>query len=244
MNTHKSNLTKLIKQNSYRHSARKVFADFIALSSISISNAVDLRHWDEREKRYMDIISGYDRDEIDRFPKMLAELVAALETEMTDVLGQVYMELELGSKQTGQFFTPWSVCQMMAEIAVTDAGEKIENNGFITVNEPAVGGGAMIIALAEALKKAGYNYQKQMVVIATDIDIRSVYMCYLQLSLLGIPAVVYHGDTLSLKMYSEWFTPAYILGGWSLRKWREEKKEPDIKNITGEAEQLKLELVV
>jgi hypothetical protein len=47
-------------------------------------------------------------------------------------------------------------------------------------------------------------------------------MCYLQLSLLGIPAVVYNGNTLSMEMYSEWRTPMYIIGGW----WYKKQKQP------------------
>lgn len=50
--------------------------------------------------------------------------------------------------------------------------------------------------------------------LATDIDLKCVYMCYLQLSLYGIPAVVIHGNTLTLEEWSRWFTPVYIAHGW------------------------------
>jgi hypothetical protein len=39
-------------------------------------------------------------------------------------------------------------------------------------------------------------------------------MAYIQLSLYGIPAVIIRGETLSLKEYTRWYTPAYILGNW------------------------------
>lgn len=75
----------------------------------------------------------------------------------------------------------------------------------------------MILGFAKAMADNNFNYQSQLCVTAIDIDIRCVYMCYLQLSLYGIPAVIIHGNTLSLEEWSEWQTPAYILGLWELR---------------------------
>jgi len=43
-------------------------------------------------------------------------------------------------------------------------------------------------------------------------------MAYVQLSLYGIPAVVIHGNTLTLDEWSHWYTPLYILHGWGMRR--------------------------
>jgi hypothetical protein len=40
-------------------------------------------------------------------------------------------------------------------------------------------------------------------------------MAYAQLTLMHIPAVVVHGNTLSLEESDHWYTPAHILGGWN-----------------------------
>ena len=69
----------------------------------------------------------------------------------------------------------------------------------------------MVIAFAEAMKSLGFNPQKQLIVTCNDLDIKSVYMTYIQLSLLGIPAIVEHMNTLSLEKYSTWKTPGYYL---------------------------------
>ena len=45
-------------------------------------------------------------------------------------------------------------------------------------------------------------------------------MCYLQLALYGIPAVVVHGNSLTLEEWSRWYTPVYILEGWGWRSRR------------------------
>ena len=54
----------------------------------------------------------------------------------------------------------------------------------------------MIIASAQILRDQGINYQKAMEVVAQDLDWKGVYMCYVQLSLLGISAICVQGDTL------------------------------------------------
>ena len=75
----------------------------------------------------------------------------------------------------------------------------------------------MIIALALELKEQGVNYQKQLHVTAVDVDAKCVHMTYLQLALLHIPAVVVHGNSLSLEEYGRWHTPAHIMNGWNYR---------------------------
>ena len=99
----------------------------------------------------MEIIGRYERAEVDRFPRMLGELVLALEGTRRDVLGQIFMAMELGNHWKGQFFTPYEVAHLMASLTQGDAVDTIERQGFITLQEPAIGAGAMVIASAEAL---------------------------------------------------------------------------------------------
>jgi type I restriction-modification system DNA methylase subunit len=222
-NKHKDNLIKLIQQLSYRHQIWQVFSDFLELSALAISNSVDWPQREEREKKYSDIIARYDPKEQQIFPELFGELVLALEDPLIDdgpedILGWVFHELELHNKWKGQFFTPNSICVAMGEIAVSDHDKTIQDHGFITVSEPCAGSGALVLGLANAMKRKGYNYCSQMVVTAVDIDIKCVHMAYLQLSLYGIPAVVIHGDTLAVKEYSRWYTPVYILDGWDWKQ--------------------------
>lgn len=166
----------------------------------------------------MRIVGKYTQEQVVRMGVALALLVQIFETEpFDDVLGKLYMEFALGNPDSGQFFTPYSLCKLMAQMQMSGIGEKVAEKGFITVNEPACGAGAMIIALAECMKEQEFNPQTQLHVIAQDIDIRAVHMAYIQFSLLGIPAVVYHGDTLSMKTWSAWRTPFHVLNGW---EWR------------------------
>jgi len=213
-------IAKLIDKASYSQDRYQVFSDCVAAMALSISNAVDRAQYDKREQRYMEIVGRYDDKRIIRetFPKIMAEVTMALEDHPQDVLGATFHELELHNKARGQFFTPYSLCQMMAEMTFDEkVQEEVKSRGFITVHEPCVGSGAMVIALAEAMQKGGCNYQQQLHVTAIDIDPRAVHMAYTQLSVMGVPAEVTVGNTLSMEMRESFYTPAHVMDGWDMR---------------------------
>lgn len=217
---HRKNLIKLLEQARRRHHLWEVFGDFIEMSALAMANSVDLAQRDEREARYMRLIQRYEPDEVKLFPMMLGELVCALEYGPDDVLGKVFGELDLGNSARGQFFTPYELCKLMARLNIGDGAEvreRIEQRGFIRLNEPAAGAGAMVIAMAEAMQDLQINYQQHLHVVAQDVDSRAVHMAYLQFSLLHIPAVVILGNTLALEEREHWYTPAHILGLWGTK---------------------------
>jgi type I restriction-modification system DNA methylase subunit len=216
-NPHQKALVKLFEECRYRHDLFDLWRDACEMWALAISNRVDLRQYDAREARYMEIISRYDKETQQRFPQMFGELTEALDGTLDDVLGQTFMELELSSKWKGQFFTPTALALVMARVTIQDLDPLIREKRFITVQEPAVGGGVTILALAQAMADAGFNFQRQLHVTAIDIDITCVAMAYIQFSLHYIPAIVIHGDTLKLEERSHWFTPAHILDGWSFK---------------------------
>lgn len=152
--------------------------------------------WQEREKSYKDLMSRYELEERCKLRDMFHLLAQALDEEIGDVLGEIYMEAGMGSKYTGQFFTPFHLSELCARMNLTETIENYSGE-VITLNEPSCGGGGMIIAAVKVLLDAGINPQECLRVVAQDLDWKGVYMCYLQLSLLGIRAVVVQGDTLS-----------------------------------------------
>ena len=185
-----------IRRIAGRYSEYEVFTDWIRCCALAVSNAVTPFHgkvWKDREKAYMDTISRYTEEEQKMFPEMFALLTLALEKEIEDVLGDIYMASGMGSKAAGQFFTPYHLSKACARLIVPEP----DKAGQFILNEPSCGGGGMVIATAAALKDRGVDYQKKMDVVAQDIDWKGVYMCYLQLSLLGIKAVCVQGDTLT-----------------------------------------------
>lgn len=218
-------LARLMRQLQHGHNLFDIFRDFVEMSAIAVSNSVDLRQRDEREKRYLDIIGRYSKSDQQLFPRMLACLVNELEDKPSDVLGKLFGELDLGSDARGQFFTPYEVCQLMADMTIGDPAHlraTVERQGFATVMEPACGAGAMLIAFTESARKHGINPQRHLHITAQDVDQRAVHMTYLQLSLLHIPATIMLGNTLALECREIWNTPAHILNGWT---WRLKTKD-------------------
>lgn len=218
MSARRQNIVRLFQSLGYRHDTYKLFADFCELAALSLSNAVDLAQREGREARYLQIVKGYTREEVELFPRVLAEVTLGLEEGATDLLGAVFHDLELHNKYRGQFFTPFEVCRMMASMIVgskDDLRRLIEQRGYIAACEPACGAGAMVIALAETIRELGINHQRHLHVTAVDVDAKAAHMAYIQFSLLHIPAVVVVGNSLSLEEREHWYTPAHVLGGWT-----------------------------
>lgn len=193
----KKQIVKTLKEIAGKYSIYTVFEDWVKCCAISISNALTFQRDDlyqSREKSYLNTIKKYTHDEQIAFTKMFALLVEAMERTPGDILGDIYMEANMGNNATGQVFTPFSLSTACAKLAL---GSDFDSKEKITLNEPCCGGGGMIIATALELKDKGINYQKRLEVIAQDLDWRCVYMCYVQLSLLGIKALVVQGDTLA-----------------------------------------------
>lgn len=192
----------------------QVYRDFLEMTAISISNVCDIGQAKEREKRYMDIAKTYSPEQLNEISKIMALVVLELDKEPRDILGRIFMELGLGNKWTGQVFTPMSVADMMADVTLDK--KEIEDKEYVTVYDSAVGGGVTIIGLVRAMLRQGLNPQKQLLVICGDLDIKAVHMTYIQLSLLGIPAIVKNQDALTMETMSIWYTPTCPLGIWGL----------------------------
>lgn len=193
---YKREIINRINSLSGSRSPYEVFSDWVKIMALSIQNvSFPFRQdevWRMREKQYLQTMEPYGKQG-KIFSEMFALLTMLLEEEVTDALGEIYMEAGMGSKNTGQFFTPFHVSCACAQLALDgwDGKEKI------SLNEPSCGGGGMIIAAAKILKDKGINYQHYLKVTAQDLDWKAVYMCYVQLSLLGIDAEVVQGNTLS-----------------------------------------------
>ncbi len=205
----KKDIIAVIKSIAGKYSEYEVFSDWIKCSAIAIDNQCSLFHdkvWQDRESAYIDTMKKYSEDERIKFVQMLAMLTETFEDYMSDVLGEIYMEAKMGSKSTGQFFTPFHLSELVAELGNIEPDE----DGKYRVNEPSTGGGGMIIAYAKVLNNRGINYQQHMDVIAQDLDWKGVYMTYLQCSLLGIPAIVVQGNTL-LEPYRKGYPKERVL---------------------------------
>lgn len=237
---YKKEFCTLMDQFAFRYSRWQVWNDFLSLSAISLANVIPTPEKEEREEKYHAILSGYREEEREIFPQMLHLVVLALsDNPEQDFLGSLYHHLELHQEQKGQFFTPYHICEFMSEIQFTDseADEMLKERRYISVNDPACGAGAMLIAFANVARKHGINYQKHVLFVAQDIDRTAAMMCYIQMSLLGCLAVVVIGDSLTKPFPNSdneaWYTPFYYLNQWRFASKKAEGKQEYSGDITG-----------
>lgn len=221
----------LFQQLCYSRSAWQVWADLITAIACSLSNAIDRspEHFEQREKEYSQCIERLGS--VDVPAKILGIIVMALENEAEqDFLGKMYMNLNLGNHWKGQFFTPYSICKMMSQITVGNLDRQIEEQGYISVCDPACGAGATLIAAANTMKSTKYNFQNHVLFVGQDIDRVTGMMCYIQLSLLGCAGYICIGNTLTNPLTGPvlfpqereeqelWYMPMFQSDIWSMRR--------------------------
>lgn len=233
---------KCFEKLSYNKHSYSAWSDVITLFALSIINPVTRilycaednkfkKVWDKREERYLQIINTYNKELQQLFPEMFACIVNELDKNpYQDLLGQIYMELQISNKNAGQFFTPYSVCQCMAEMTIEKKVLKqaVKEVGWCTMNDSACGGGATLIAGLEKCNDLfnRLNWQNHVLIYANDIDKICAYMCYIQLSLIGVAAIVTISDTLiepEVDVYKDpqkvLFTPTYLNDIWTMRRF-------------------------
>lgn len=199
-NNYEQFIVDSIEKLSGKYTPYQIFSDWITMTTMAISNACNMIHnsvYEEREERYKTIASKYNSAELKVFANMTGALSLVLDEKFADVLGDIYMKAGCGNSNTGQFFTPYHLSYLTAELIYSNQFDHYEENEQIEINEPSVGGGGMMIAIAQVAKEHGIDYQRKLHIVAQDLDYNGVYMTYIQLSLLGIKAVVVQGNTLS-----------------------------------------------
>lgn len=226
---------KLFDRLTYSRSAWQVWEDLMTVMACSISNAVDRTpdKFKRREEQYEKSIKNLGGVEIPA--QMLGIITMALEQNPDqDFLGKLYMSLNLGNHWKGQFFTPYNICRLMAEMNFGDGLQaEVERKGYISVCDPCVGAGAMLIAAANAMRRAKVNYQTSAVFVGQDIDRIVAMMAYIQISLIGCAGYIIIGNSLmnpptghelfpkDAEGQEVWITPLFMHDIWEMRRTKE-----------------------
>lgn len=217
-------------------SSYTVWGDLMLLYSIEIINTTmgPLKNnepfkevWNEREDQYIKTIKTYNKKEQKIISQMFTMLVLELEKNPNqDLLGELYRTFGISNNRAGQFFTPYSVCEVMSKLTFDrkELGKTVHKKGYANVYDRACGAGATLISASEQCKEMfhKYNYQNHVYFIGQDIDITCVHMCYIQLSLHGLSGYVVHGNTLTepevTDLHRIWFTPMWFNNVWTMRR--------------------------
>ncbi len=221
-------LIKTFQSMAIKYSTHSLFCDFLELSAIAIQNEymkfINKDIFDKYENRYFEIIKNYEKEDLEKIALMLSYLVLEANKQIrlgriSDILGKMFHDLELHNKYKGQFFSPQHLCDLMGAMAHSrNFKNDVAEKGFVKVAEPCCGSGAMILGAVNAFNNAGGDHRTQFMVVANDIDIKCMWMTFIQCSIYGIPAIVSHGDTITLEMYSTFYTSAYLTQDWEAKK--------------------------
>jgi type I restriction-modification system DNA methylase subunit len=216
---HRRELVKLFNQLVGKYHSWQIWQDFIYLTAVELAQPFDFRQ--NREDEYKRIAKKYTEKERALFPQMFTEMVLAFEQEgLVDILGEIYMQLELFNKWKGQYFTPLCVAELMAKVTGGDIAAAVKESGYITVNKPSCGSGVMLIAFCKNAVEQKVNFQQSILFTAQDVDPVVAQMCFISLSLLGMAGSVMVGNTILYNFTPEntWYTPMYFSDVWHYRR--------------------------
>lgn len=211
----KADFCKLIRQIASYKDPHTVFRDFLesifcALAKTSLP-PTQAEQAQTLEDRYMRVVHSYkDLDDFRKFPELLSFVILGLQNQDCDFLGEVAGELGSLSKWGGQFFTPFALSQLIAQMNVSadSIATHVKDKGYFSVSEPAIGAGGMILALGKTFSEAGFDIEKTVYVEGWDVSETAFQMAYIQLSLANIPAKLIRGNSLSLERFETYLTPS------------------------------------
>lgn len=186
----------------------KVFRDWVRLMLYSLMHD---------DKGYLKVMDRYpnDRDQGDREADLFKDAFHGLLAKMgkdrevganpQEYLGDCYMEAagKYSVQGMGQFFTPQSVCDMMAQLTIPDTANQMKAP---RVADPACGSGRLLHSAAKLLPTTARF---------TGIDLDSIcaHMATLNLCFFNMNGVIIHGNALSMEYYAGWTVKRTAIGG-------------------------------
>lgn len=173
---------------------RDIWSAFVTMAAVPMALAAGCAPGSliEDAKRQFERYEGF----VGEFDEMLSAVVDALEANPDrDAMGYVYNALGLPISSRSQFFTPYNISKMIAQMMLADSAQAKEK-GYISICDPCAGSGGMLVAAFNVLRDQGMNPQTDAWFEAQDISQDTALMCYVQMSLLGMAGRVIVGDSL------------------------------------------------
>jgi hypothetical protein len=208
-----------------------MFGDFLELAMCAIrkQTVAPGPEADAIGAQYMQVVARHHPGDIRAMPELLALVQLAVGDGGCDFLGDIASKIGMLEGDRGQFFTPYTVSRMMAEMLLPAENPVLEERGFITLSEPACGAGCMVIAAADTLTAQGLDIGACLYVEAVDLSLLAFRMAYIQLSARGVPALVQRANSLTRERFDQAHTPAMIpflaRQGEAFERWLEEGRE-------------------
>lgn len=190
------------------HNHWEIYTDFLQLAADAFLSDRTPEH--PREKHYMEIMSKYKDEEPGYFGDMLGCVMCYMAQNNKEIISEMW-ENYASNAQLGQFFTPWHVCQFMAEMQLQNVDwEQYTPEEPCRIADPSCGGGRTLVA---ALQKVPLH--KLDSVLFHGIDIDGMVCCAAALNMLFFNANSYivHGNALTCEVYHVYRTIHHWSGG-------------------------------
>lgn len=202
---------KLLTKGHDGEAPARTFERWAEMAFCSIAKTAELKpsEADDLEARYMRAVGQIEkRERVTDYCTMLALASMDIAETGREFLGPIVQhdDVRAVNAHVGQFFTPFDVSEMMAQMTL---GDIPKTKPFLTIAEPAVGAGGMVLAAAKVLKAQSYPIDRVWF-DATDLSLLCAQMAYIQMALAGLAGIVRHGNTLSLEFWGAWATPKAI----------------------------------
>lgn len=211
------NIVKKIQNLDHKYNYDEIFFDWVRCMFYTYANTCNKVGYSDREEKFKRIVDKHGKEVIEVFLECHAELVMLFEKEIDDYLGKIYHKLGIHNKMKGQFFTPFHLAKMMAETQVDQVIKKLKEEGKIKIADSACGSACLLLALLAVLKEKGINYQKNIMIVCSDLDENAIQMAYVQLTLAGAKARCKNEDALRCKnedaLTGSWDTFSYAISG-------------------------------
>lgn len=189
-----------------RETPSKLFEAFVEMAYCSFAQAwpkaMTGKLDDTIEARYMRHATRLGKNGCDTMAALCGLMVQTMEeTEGCDFLGEIAQAV--GSLHAGvcQFFTPWAVSEMMARMTLHGIESLLDEQPYITIAEPAVGAGVMVLAVAKVLREMNVNVSTRVWFEAVDVMALAQQMAFVQMTMAGCSGRVICGNTLTRDRY-------------------------------------------
>ena len=134
------NLAKMLLSDYYRHRPSEYFTWMLESILRQVGLTIEGEPPEDARELVDKLVEAYE-----------AEVAAA--EPFTDILGPTYMEVASHGHQQvmGQYFTPFTITRMMAEMTIDGAPLEKPGGGLWRTCDPCSGSGAMMLAAAQSV---------------------------------------------------------------------------------------------
>lgn len=196
------------------HRPQQVFDDWVHLMVYALMRD---------DKQYLEVMKRYRNDsslapqgeragvrggsegkrEADHFAVAFGLLMQRMALTNDELLGEIYETWELQNKYTGQYFTPWPVCELMARMTGAPGPGQ-------SVQDPCCGSGRLLIATCKITDARALD---TITFIGQDVDETCVMMCALNFTFFNLNGFVYLGNSLGVTIRRAFQTRRSWMGG-------------------------------